>query len=127
MLQGAFAKHSVAKIMITRRGEKGDNPRYGAPPLYYASCCDGFQVRLMKTMHCARSGWSKYLSIAPLTPRPKDVFAADMAVALEWGLPQWAHDIHDNYYNFYVRRHATVLYRGPELAQYGRQLTLAAQ
>ena len=64
---GAFAKHSVAKIMITRRGAKGDNPRYGAPPLYYASCCDGFQ----------------------------DVYVADMGVALEWGLLQWAHDIHE--------------------------------
>ena len=64
---GAFAKHSVAKIMITRRGEKGANPRYGAPPLYYASCCDGFQ----------------------------DVYVADMGVALEWGLLQWARDIHE--------------------------------
>ena len=54
---GDFGKHWVAKIMITRRGAKGDNPRYGAPPLYYAGCCDGFQ----------------------------DVYVADMAVALECG------------------------------------------
>jgi hypothetical protein len=57
----------------------------------------------------------------------QDVYVADMAVALEWGLLQWAHDVHDNFYSLYVRRNATVLYRGPEMAQYGRQLTLSAQ
>ena len=71
------------------RGAKGDNPRCGAPPLYHAGCCDGFQ----------------------------DVYVAYMAVALEWGLLQWAHDIHDNFYSFYVRRNAIVLCRGPEMAQ----------
>ena len=62
---GSFARHSVVRMMITRRDTY--HPRYGAPPLYYASCCDGFQ----------------------------DVYVADMGVALEWGLLQWAHDIHE--------------------------------
>lgn len=93
----AFAKHSVARIMITRRDKY--HPRYGAPPLYYASCCDGFQ----------------------------DVFAADMAVFLEWGLLPSAAGVLDNFFTFYMRRHAVVNYRGPEIAQYGRTLTLIAQ
>lgn len=94
---GNFAKHSVARMMITRRDMY--HPRYGAPPLYYASCCDGFQ----------------------------DVFASDMAVYLEWGFFDTAKGVLDNYFTFYVRRNATVNYRGPELAQYGRTLTLIAQ
>ena len=93
----AFARHSVARIMITRRDKY--HPRYGAPPLYYASCCDGFQ----------------------------DVFAADMAVFLEWGLLPSAAGVLDNFFTFYMRRHAVVNYRGPEIAQYGRTLTLIAQ
>ena len=93
----AFAKHSVARIMITRRDMY--HPRYGAPPLYYASCCDGFQ----------------------------DVFAADMAVFLEWGLMPSAAGVLDNFFTFYMRRNAVVNYRGPEMAQYGRTLTLVAQ
>ncbi len=32
-----------------------------------------------------------------------------------------------NFYSLYVRRNATVLYRGPEFAQYARQLTQSAQ
>ena len=93
----AFAKHSVARIMITRRDMY--HPRYGAPPLYYAACCDGFQ----------------------------DVFAADMAVFLEWGLLPSAAGVLDNFFTFYMRRKAVVNYRGPEMAQYGRTLTIVAQ
>ena len=67
---GAFAKHSVARMMITRRDTY--HPRYGAPPLYYAACCDGFQ----------------------------DVFVADMATYLEWGLLDTAKGVMDNYYTY---------------------------
>ena len=94
---GSFAKHSITRMMITRRDMY--HPRYGAPPLYYASCCDGFQ----------------------------DVFVADFATYLEWGFFDTARGVLDNYFTYYVRRNATVLYRGPELAQYGRTLTLVAQ
>lgn len=41
----ARVRYAIVSIIL-------DHPRYGAPPLYYASCCDGFQ----------------------------DVFASDMAV-----------------------------------------------
>ena len=64
-------------------------PRYGAPPLYYAWCCDGFQ----------------------------DVFVADFAAFLEWGLLPTARGVFDNYYTYYVRAGAAVNYRGPEMAQ----------
>ena len=36
-----FAKHGIVREMITRRDMW--HPRYGAPPMYYAVCCDGFQ------------------------------------------------------------------------------------
>ena len=88
----ARVRYAIVSIIL-------DHPRYGAPPLYYASCCDGFQ----------------------------DVFASDMAVYLEWGFLDTAKGVLDNYFTFYVRRNATVNYRGPELAQYGRTLTLVAQ
>ena len=35
--------------------------------------------------------------------------------------------LRSNFYSLYVRRNATVLYRGPEFAQYARQLTQSAQ
>lgn len=53
---GAFGKHSVARMMITRRDLYF--PSYGAAPMYYGVCCDGFQ----------------------------DVLVADLATYLEWGL-----------------------------------------
>jgi hypothetical protein len=95
---GSFAKHSVVREMITRRDVY--HPRYGVPPQAYGSrCCDGFQ----------------------------DVLVSGLAMYLDWGLYPTAKGIFDNYYTFYVRRHAKVMYRGPELAQYGRMLTQAAQ
>lgn len=50
-----------------------------------------------------------------------------MAVYLEWNFLDTARGVFDNYFSFYVRRNATVNYRGPEIAQYGRTLTLIAQ
>ena len=55
-------------------------------------CCDGFQ----------------------------DVFVTGLAAYLEWGLHQTAKGVFDNYFTFYVRRGSKVMYRGPEMAQYGR-------
>eukprot|EP00039_Didymoeca_costata_P002904 m.63678 g.63678 ORF g.63678 m.63678 type:complete len:1036 (+) comp11594_c0_seq2:140-3247(+) len=92
-----FAKHSVVREMITRRDMYFG--RYGAPPMYYAECCDGFQ----------------------------DVFVAGMATYLEYGLFPTARGVMDNYYTYMVKRGAIVMYRGPEMAQYARMLTLAAQ
>ena len=155
MMNSAFKMmNSVLNVTITRRDMS--HPRYGAPPLYYASCCDGFQ----------------------------DVFASDMATYLEWGMYvldaacfvytcrrlidlsndcryPTAKGVFDNFMTFYMRKKAVVKceesneefcikshknekfcmkneefcipndefvsYRGPEFAQYGRTLTLAAQ
>ena len=95
----SFARSSLVREMITRRGDY--HPRYGAPPLYYgtAACCDGFQ----------------------------DTFVAAAAAYLEHGLFETARGVVDNYFTFYVRRGAIINVRGPELAQYGRMLTVVAQ
>jgi len=75
-------------------------PADGVPPNAYGSnCCDGFQ----------------------------DVFVAGLAAYLEWGLYSTATAIVDNYFTFWVRKNAVIMYRGPEIAQYGRTLTLMAQ
>jgi hypothetical protein len=95
----SFARSSLIREMITRRAKF--HPRYGAPPLYYgtSACCDGFQ----------------------------DTFVAAAAAFLEHGLMDTAKGIIDNYYTFYVRRGAVINVRGPEMAQFGRMLTVMAQ
>eukprot|EP01052_Picozoa_sp_SAG31_P019103 SAG31_NODE_1381_length_8580_cov_5.632590_5_plen_834_part_00 len=95
----AFARSSLIREMITRRGMF--HPRYGAPPLYYgtSACCDGFQ----------------------------DTFVAAAAAFLEHGLMDTAKGIIDTYYTYYVRRGAVINVRGPEMAQFGRMLTVMAQ
>lgn len=93
-----FAMHSIARLMITRRDKFF--PRYGAPPdAYGAPMTDGFQ----------------------------DTLCADVATYLEWGLHETARGVLNNYFTFYLRSRARVAYRGPEIAQYGRMLTLTAQ
>jgi hypothetical protein len=57
----------------------------------------------------------------------QDVLVADLAVYLEWGLLATAKGVLHNYLSYYLRRHAKIAYRGPEIAQYGRMLTLVAQ
>jgi hypothetical protein len=95
----AFARSSLIREMITRRGMF--HPRYGAPPLYYgtSACCDGFQ----------------------------DTFVAAAAAFLEHGLMDTAKGVIDTYYTYYVRRGAVINVRGPEMAQFGRMLTVMAQ
>ena len=82
---GNFARHSVVRMMITRRDTY--HPRYGAPPLYYASCCDGFQVIPPVPYSFTRSR-PAILRVARFTVSPRiawqDVFVADMATYLEW-------------------------------------------
>ena len=94
-----FARSSLIREMITRRGMY--HPRYGAPPLYYgtSACCDGFQ----------------------------DTFVAAAAAFLEHGLIDTAKGVIDTYYTYYVRRGAVINVRGPEMAQFGRMLTVMAQ
>ena len=42
-----------------------------------------------------------------------------LATYLEWGLYPTAKGVLDNYFTYYVKVRGTVMYRGPELAQYG--------
>ena len=92
----AFAKHSIARLMVTRRDHFF--PRYGAPPdAYGAPMIDGFQ----------------------------DVFVADLATYLEHGFLSTARGVFDNYFTFYVRSHARVNYRGPEVSM-GRNVDARA-
>jgi len=75
-------------------------PIAGAPPLAYGGAqADGFQ----------------------------DTFVADLAVYMEHGMFEMASGVFDNYFTHYVRVGARLNYRGPELAQFGRMLTLTAQ
>jgi hypothetical protein len=51
-----------------------------------------------------------------------------MLAALEWGLFQYARDVLDNYLTYFVRdQRGSILYRGLEMAQQGRMLTVVAQ
>ena len=107
----SFAKHSVARIMITRRDMY--HPRYGAPPL-----CELTARRSSASPACmtqmprppfARAAPPRHGLLIELTFLPKicsvadyasccdgfqDVFAADMAVFLEWVLIAKCHRLH---------------------------------
>ena len=49
---------------------------------------------------------------------------ASVQAALEWGLFPWAKEILDNYLTYYVRENGAIFYRGLEMPQQGRMLTL---
>jgi hypothetical protein len=56
-----------------------------------------------------------------------DTFTVDTTAMLEWGLTDLAGRYIDNYFGKFVREDGSLLYRGPETAQYGRMLTVAAE
>ena len=82
--------------MITRKDTW--HPRYGVEPGYGISMQDGFQ----------------------------DTFTTTAQVALEWGAMPWAKGLIDNQFNHYVRLDGMIFYRGEELAQSARMLTILA-
>jgi hypothetical protein len=91
------AQHSLLVDMTTRSG--GVWPRYGTYP-GYDQPDDG----------------------------QEEILTASMMAALEWGLFQYAHDVLDNYLTYFVRdERGSILYRGLEMAQQGRILTVIAQ
>ena len=57
----------------------------------------------------------------------EEIFTASAAAALEWGLFAQARAVLDNYLQYFVRADGSILYRGMEMAQQGRILTVAAQ
>ena len=92
-----MARFALVREMMTR---VHDYPKYGAVDKDYAgSEHDGFP----------------------------DTFNVDASAMLEWGLIDLAGRYLDNYFEKFVRDDGSLLYRGPEVGQYGRMLTVVAQ
>ncbi|HVU32791.1 MAG TPA: hypothetical protein VHE61_05115 [Opitutaceae bacterium] len=92
-----MARHSLVRAMITRMGVE---PKYGvANRNYGATEHDGFP----------------------------DTFNTDTGTLCDWGLLDLAGKYIDNYFGKFVRDDGSILYRGPEIGQYGRMLTVVAQ
>jgi hypothetical protein len=92
-----MSRFALVRDMMTR---VGDFPKYGAVDKDYAgSEHDGFP----------------------------DTFTVDTTGMLEWGLIDLAGRYIDNYFGKFVRDDGSILYRGPEIGQYGRMLTVVAQ
>jgi hypothetical protein len=92
-----MARFALVRARMTRIG---DFPKYGAVDKDYAgSEHDGFP----------------------------DTFNVDTTAALEWGFLDVAARYIQNYFGKFVRDDGSLLYRGPEVGQYGRMLTVAAE
>ncbi len=92
-----FCRHSMAREMITRFG---DHPRYGVVDRAYGgSEHDGLQ----------------------------DVLTSAVTCYLEWGHLDVARRYLDQYLSCFVRSDGSLRYRGPEIGQYGRMLTVLAR
>jgi hypothetical protein len=122
-----FANHSLIRSMITRSNTYF--PNYGVlPQMCEYSVCVLHPMR-MHSHQCTLS-----LAIRPLAAFAdglsghgfQEVFANDLMMALEAGLFEYSRGILDNYLSFYVRRGGAIFYRGLEMHQQGRMLTLLA-
>jgi hypothetical protein len=92
-----FCRHSLIQAMITRIN---DHPKYGVFDRGYGgSEHDGFP----------------------------DTFTASVSCFLEWGLSGVARRYLDNYFTEFVEKDGSINYRGPEIGQYGRILTVLAE
>lgn len=92
-----MARFALVREMMTR---VGDFPKYGAVDKDYAGTeHDGFP----------------------------DTFTVDTTGMLAWGLIDIAGRYIDNYFGKFVRDDGSILYRGPEIGQYGRMLTVLAE
>ena len=96
------ALHSLLRDMITRVDTWF--PRYGI--------CGG-------AGGCAYGG--------PHNNGFQEIFTASLAGSLEMGSFVYAKGVLDNYLRYYVKQRGTIAYRGLEMAQSGRMLTLFAQ
>ena len=92
-----MARFGLVRAILTRAG---DFPKYGAVDKDYAgSEHDGFP----------------------------DTFNVETGAMLEWGMTTRAARYIDNYFSQFVRDDGSLLYRGPEIGQFGRMLTVLAQ
>ena len=91
------ASHALVLDMITRAGTW--NPRYGTLPGYDQGTvgADGFP----------------------------GIFAATATAALEWGLFPYARGVVDNWLRYFIGADGFLLYRGLEMPQLGRLLTVS--
>lgn len=98
-LLSRHAQHALVLDMITRNSVWF--PRYGTYPGYEQPGvgADGFQ----------------------------EIFTASMMAALEWGNFDFATGVLENWLRYFVGKNGFVLYRGVEMAQQGRMLTMFAQ
>jgi hypothetical protein len=90
------ATASVIRQMLTRKNKWG--PRYGVLPGYGIDMQNGFQ----------------------------DTFTTTAQAALEMGAMEWARGLVDTQFRDYVRADGMIHYRGEELAQTARMLTVLA-
>jgi hypothetical protein len=94
---GDFCRHAMVQEMITRTG---DHPRYGVVDRAYgAPEHDGFQDVLTSAVTCYQ----------------------------EWGLLDVADRYLRGYLRDFVHEDGSLEYRGPEIGQYGRMLTILAR
>jgi hypothetical protein len=95
-----MARYSLLVSMMTR---VGDYPKYGVHeavfPDYGANEHDGFP----------------------------DTFTTETSVLLDWGLVDLAGRYIGNYFGSFVQDDGSILYRGPELGQYGKMLAVVAK
>ena len=92
-----MSRYSLARVLMTRMDL---SPVYGVVDQNYGHTQnDGFQ----------------------------DTFNAETLAMLEWGVPRIPGLYIDNYLGQWVRDDGSILYRGPEVGQYGRMLTNLAQ
>ena len=56
-----------------------------------------------------------------------EIFTASMLTALEWGMELYSKELLDNWLTYFIRDHGFIQYRGLEMSEHARMLTLAAQ
>ncbi len=92
-----LARFSLVRAIMTR---VGDFPKYGVVETNYGGIeHDGFP----------------------------DTFNVETTAMIEWGLLGRAGAYIDNYFGKFVRDDGSLVYRGPEIGQFGRMLTVLAQ
>lgn len=95
------AFHSIIRDMLTR--EQRVWPRYGV---------------------CGDAGGCAYGN--PHSNGFQEIFTSSLAAAIEYGMGDWAREVTKNYLSHYLRAQGNVHYRGLEMAQTARSVTLLA-
>lgn len=121
------SRHSLLRDMITRvdtwfprygicGGAGGPRPR---PPIRCPPQRRLSHIEDAIVSGCAYGG--------PHNNGFQEIFTASLAGALELGAFEYAGGVLSNYLEYYLKQRGTVAYRGLEMAESGRMLTLFAQ